>query len=101
MTSTNNHVNSYEIDSLPIPRISFTTPEKQRKETVERFESFIHPAIMIIFITDVETCLPEKSDIVHDLLVYLAEQMIEMKRKKHEEIKGFLKWFEREIGTRD
>jgi len=25
--------------------------------------------------------------------------MIEMKRKKNEEIKGFLKWFEREIGA--
>ena len=36
---------------------------------------------------------------IHDLLAYLAKQMIEMKRKKNEEIKGFLKWFEREIGA--
>ena len=43
--------------------------------------------------------LPEKSDIVHDLLAYLAEQMIEMNKKKNEETKGFLKWFEREIGA--
>lgn len=34
LTSTNNHVNSYEIDSMPMPPISFTTPEKERKERV-------------------------------------------------------------------
>ncbi len=39
-----------------------------------------------------------RSDTVHDFLVYLAEQMIEMNKKKNEEIKGFLKWLEREIG---
>ena len=35
LTSTNNHVNSYEIDSMPMPRISFTTPEQERKERVD------------------------------------------------------------------
>ncbi len=39
-----------------------------------------------------------RTDTVHDFLAYLAEQMIEMNRAKNEEIKGFLKWFEREIG---
>ena len=34
LTSTNNHVNSYEIDSMPMPPILFTTPEKERKERV-------------------------------------------------------------------
>ena len=35
----------------------------------------------------------------HDLLAYLAEQMIEMNKDKNEEIGGFLKWLEREIGV--
>jgi hypothetical protein len=39
------------------------------------------------------------SDVIHDFLAYLAEQMIEMNKKKNEEIKGFLKWIEREIGA--
>ena len=39
-----------------------------------------------------------RSDTVHDFLAYLAEQMIEMNKAKNEEIKGFLKWLEREIG---
>ncbi|MCL4477069.1 MAG: N-6 DNA methylase [Nitrospirae bacterium] len=34
LTSTNNHVNAYEIDSMPMPPIFFTTPEKERKERV-------------------------------------------------------------------
>jgi hypothetical protein len=45
LTSTNNHVNSYEIDSMPMPPISFTTPEKDRKERVrkaiELYESYM------------------------------------------------------------
>ena len=40
-----------------------------------------------------------RSDVVHDILAFLAEQMIEMNKTKYEEIKGFLKWLEREIGA--
>jgi hypothetical protein len=43
--------------------------------------------------------VPEESDVVHDLLAYLAERMIEMNKEKNAEIKGFLRWFEGEIGA--
>jgi hypothetical protein len=39
-----------------------------------------------------------RSDTVHDFLAYLAERMIELNKRKNEEINGFLKWLEREIG---
>ncbi|MBU3968098.1 MAG: Eco57I restriction-modification methylase domain-containing protein, partial [Euryarchaeota archaeon] len=42
---------------------------------------------------------PEESDVVHDLLAHLAEQMIDMNKKKNAEIKGFLRWLEGEIGA--
>ncbi len=42
---------------------------------------------------------PEESDVVHDLLAYLAEQMIEMNKKKNAEIKGFLDFLKGEIGA--
>lgn len=42
--------------------------------------------------------LKNQSDVIHDILAFLAEQMIEMNKVKNEEIKGFLKWLEREIG---
>jgi len=53
----------------------------------------------------VDVCLPkdaagnfiaeqEKSDVVHDLLAFLAERMLEMNKEKQQEIKGFLGWLE-------
>ena len=42
---------------------------------------------------------PEESDVVHNLLAYLSERMIEMNKEKNTEIKGFLHWFEGEIGA--
>ena len=35
LTSTTNHVNSYEIDSMSVPRIAFTTPKEERAQLVE------------------------------------------------------------------
>jgi hypothetical protein len=42
----------------------------------------------------------EKSDVVHDLLAFLAEQMLEMNKQKQRDIKGFLGWPETEIGAK-
>lgn len=41
-----------------------------------------------------------RNDIIHDFLSYLAEQMIEMNKKKQKEIKDFLEWLERELGVK-
>ena len=35
MTSTTNHVNAYEIDSMPVPGIAFVTPEDERARLLE------------------------------------------------------------------
>ncbi len=40
-----------------------------------------------------------RNDTVHDFLAYLAEQMIELNKAKGNEIEGFVKWLEREIGA--
>ncbi|RJQ55480.1 MAG: hypothetical protein C4526_03525 [Nitrospiraceae bacterium] len=48
----------------------------------------------------VDTELAEShNDTIHDFLAHLAEQMIVLNKQKNEEIKGFLKWLEREIGA--
>ena len=44
-----------------------------------------------------ENALWEQSDVVHDILAFLAEQMIEMNKEKQKEIKGFLEWFEMQL----
>jgi len=40
----------------------------------------------------------EKSDVVHDFLAYLAEQMTQMHKEKQAETRRFLQWLETEIG---
>jgi hypothetical protein len=42
----------------------------------------------------------ERSDVVHDLLAHLAEEMIRMNKEKQEEIRGFLAWLEEFIGAK-
>jgi len=44
--------------------------------------------------------LVEQSDVVHDLLAFLAKKMIEYNKEKNKEIKSFLGWLEREVGTK-
>lgn len=42
----------------------------------------------------------ERSDVVHDFLAFLAEQMIELNKQKQAEIKKFLSWLEAELQIR-
>jgi len=42
----------------------------------------------------------EKSDVVHDLLAFLAERMLEMNKEKQQEIRGFLSWLEGYVGAK-
>ena len=37
---------------------------------------------------------------VHDLLAFLAEKMLEMNKQKQQEIKGFLGWLESYVGAK-
>ncbi len=110
LTSTNNHVNGYEIEALPLRRISFTTPLEERTTILESLKSKYRDNESDKILKIVEECLPkdedgnfitekEKSDVIHDLLAFLAERMIGMNKEKKEETKGFLEWLEREIKT--
>ncbi|MDY0341240.1 MAG: hypothetical protein RBS17_08505 [Coriobacteriia bacterium] len=44
-----------------------------------------------------EGALWEQSDVVHDLLAFLAEEMIRLNEEKQEEMKNFLSWLEAEL----
>jgi len=109
LTSTNNHVNSYEIDSMPMPPISFEIP-KNRQAMFKALKAFYESNKYDEIVSSLDLYIPKVANdnstikrkasyIIHDLLAFLAEQMIVMNKKKNEEIKGFLKWLEREIGT--
>jgi hypothetical protein len=77
----------------PIRRIAFTTPVDQRialaSEGVELYKSNDRQALPGF----VEACLsrqPEQSDVVHDLLVYLAEQMMNLNRQRQQALEDFM-----------
>jgi len=119
---------------MPIHRIYFTTPKKEREklegEGKRLYESyrengnrnsllfFIGQRLEKQYIPDPELVkkhnvdplnkdfqikedeLVEQSDVVHDVLAFLAEKMIEYNKEKNKEIKSFLGWLERDIGIK-
>ena len=44
-----------------------------------------------------EDALLEQTDVVHDILAFLAEQMIEINKDNQKETKGFLEWLESQL----
>jgi len=76
-------------------------------ELVQLYAEGKHAEIL----AQVDACLPkdgegnfiadqEKSDVVHDLLAFLTERMLEMNKEKQKEIKGFLGWLEGYVGAK-
>jgi hypothetical protein len=104
-------VNSYEIDVIAIPKFSFSTPAPERARLVAELEQLYADGKHAEILAAVEACLPkdeagnfiadqEKSDVVHDLLAFLAERMLEMNKQKQQEIRGFLGWLEGYVGAK-
>ncbi len=111
LTSTNNHVSTREIASLPAIHFNSNTPEPERARLVAELKALYQAGKFEEILASVEACLPkdaegnfitawERADVVHDLLAFLAEQMLEMNKQKQQEIKGFLSWLETEIGAK-
>ncbi len=111
LTSTTNHVNSYELDVIPIPKFIFTTPAEERARLGAELQDLYTQGKHDEILAAVQDCLPqdeagnfiaerERSDVVHDLLAYLAELMLEMNKQKQQEIRGFLGWLEGYLGAK-
>ena len=89
-----------QIKVLPVCKISFSTSEKVIKESVQRVVDFYCSNKIEDILDWINSeLLSNRNDTVHGFLAFLAQQMIEMKERKNNEIKGFLKWLENEIGT--
>jgi hypothetical protein len=102
---------SVHLTKLPIRRISFNTPTPERARLVAELEQLYAEGKHAEILAQVDACLPkdgtgnfvadqEKSDVVHDLLAFLAERMLEMNNEKQKEIKGFLGWLEGYVGAK-
>jgi hypothetical protein len=54
----------------------------------------------LAFVVEQLAAQPERSDVVHDLLASLAEQMIALNKRKGGEMRDFPAWLERETGAK-
>jgi len=98
-----------DLERIPIRRIEFTTPDEERehllnegKQLYERCLSQEDNSTITIldFVEHQLSQTPERVDVLHDLLAFLAEQMMTMNKEKQEELTGFLRWLERHIGAK-
>jgi len=102
---------SQDVIRLPIRRISFTTPAPERARLGAQMQQLYADGKHAEILAQVDVCLPkdatgnfiaeqERSDVVHDLLAFLAERMLEMNKQKQTEVKGFLGWLESYLGAK-
>ncbi len=85
-------INQY-VTQIPIRRIMFTTPNDERTALVEKGIALYNINRHRELLDLVTTCLdhePEQSDVVHDVLVYLAEQMLDFNKQRQEAVENFL-----------
>ena len=94
------------LQHFPIRRINFTTPADERDRQLEKAKTLYQFCLdkgstdcVQGFVKGHLNADLERADIVHDLLAFLAEGMLDMNKEKGEEIRGFLHWLEREIGV--
>ena len=95
-----------KVQKIPIRRINFTTSVDERNRLLEKAKTLYQRCLdrgntdcVLGFVRHHLAADPERSDVVHDLLAFQAEGMVEMNKAKGEEIRGFLRWLEREIGV--
>jgi len=91
------HVQKSHLVRLPIRRIEFTTAEKKRSVLVDKARQLYQLALrggnsdsVLAFVTDQLASKPERADVVHDLLAFLAEQMTALNREQRAAAKQFL-----------
>ena len=105
------HTYPKQVRDFPIRRISFTTPAPERARLVAELQQLYDEGKHNEILAQVQSLLPkdeagnfitegEKSDVVHDLLAFLAERMLEMNKQKQQEIRGFLDWLEGYLGAK-
>ncbi len=91
------HVQKSHLIRLPIRRIESTTPEKKRATLQVNARQLYHRSLndgradaVPAFVAEQLAAEPERADVVHDLLAFLAEQMMALNREKRAAAKQFL-----------
>ena len=84
---------------VPIRRINFTLSSDQRADYLEKAKNLYQhclgkndQASVLGFVDHHLTQDPQESDVVHDLLAFLAEEMIRLNKEKRAAQREFLDW---------
>ncbi|HVA11208.1 MAG TPA: Eco57I restriction-modification methylase domain-containing protein, partial [Candidatus Dormibacteraeota bacterium] len=87
------------VETVPIRRINFTLSPEQRAYYLEKASNLYaycldkHDQDCVLGFVDHHLAMvPEESDVVHDLLAMLAEQMIRLNKEKRAAQRAFLDW---------
>jgi hypothetical protein len=80
------------LTKLPIRNIDFITPSDKREQLAAQGQALYansDHAALLRFTNNRLAAAPEQADVVHDLLAYLAEQMITMNKEMHVAVEAF------------
>jgi hypothetical protein len=92
-----------ELKALPIRRITFTTPQERREQLAEKGRKLYQRclseghACVLEFVA--HHLAQDETDVIHDLLAFLAQQMIDLNKQKQMEMSRWLAWLEAQIGA--
>jgi hypothetical protein len=96
-----NHIATQYIEALPVSCINFTTPAEERERLTQQAIGAYDIGDNASVLQRVQTHIDaDKTDVVHDLLAYLAQQMIDLNKRKQAEVKRFLTWVEERLKVR-
>lgn len=85
------------LEPLPIRRIEFTTPSAKRRHLFLEAEKFVisrDDTKLLEFVSSRFNGHLKESDVVHDLLAYLAQRMLELNKQKQREMTRWISWLE-------
>lgn len=91
LVSTTNSLSAYQITPIPIPKVNFITPADERQRHFEKTKRLYEQSDAYASLLDVSAHHLEtgRTDVIHDLLAFLAEQMITMNKSKQAQLKAF------------
>jgi hypothetical protein len=90
--------NTNNLNEIPIHEICFTTSNDERErltcEAVGVYDIGDNAGVLQRVQVTLDS---DKTDVVHDLLVHLAQRMIDLNRQKQAEVRRFLGWLEKRL----
>jgi len=91
-------VKTVDLAVIPIPHVDFITPAERRAQLTAEGQALYDKgdSALLLAFTGARLAAGE-TDVIHDVLAFLAQQMIDRNKDKQTEVKRFLAWLEKEL----